>query len=177
MVSHHAHKIPLNGSWSDAAIAILNSGGIRAPIERGTCSIGYFLLLFFLDKCSIHQTATKKFSSIKCTTCFWKDSIKQTCYQVMRFLKKIKNKLIFCFLVLVYTKPDLLDVALHHNRQMEFRIYLKWKINLAGYTKPPLHTKNQRYYDINKLVTQNVHYCINRFWIILPVGLSFRRFH
>lgn len=89
MVSHHAHKIPLNGSWSDAAIAILNSGGIRAPIERGTCSIGFFIF-FFLDKCSIHQTATKKFSSIKCTTCFSTDSIKQTCYQVMRFLKKIK---------------------------------------------------------------------------------------
>lgn len=40
MVSHHAHKIPLNGSWSDAAIAILNSGGIRAPIERGNISRG-----------------------------------------------------------------------------------------------------------------------------------------
>lgn len=105
-------------------------------------ALDFFIFIFiFFDKCSIHQTATKKFSSIKCTTCFWKDSIKQTCYQVMRFLKKNKNKLIFCFLVLVYTNPDLLDVALHHYRQMEFRIYLKWKINLAGYTKPPLHTK------------------------------------
>lgn len=53
-------------------------------------ALDFSFFFFFLDKCSIHQTATKKFSSIKCTTCFWKNSIKQTCYQVMRFLKKIK---------------------------------------------------------------------------------------
>ena len=34
MVSFHTQK-PTNGSWGDAAIAILNSGGIRAPIEKG----------------------------------------------------------------------------------------------------------------------------------------------
>ena len=34
MIAFHTQK-PTNGSWGDAAIAILNSGGIRAPIEKG----------------------------------------------------------------------------------------------------------------------------------------------
>nr|XP_022291712.1 5'-nucleotidase-like [Crassostrea virginica] len=39
MIAFHTQK-PTNGSWGDAAIAILNSGGIRAPIEKGNISQG-----------------------------------------------------------------------------------------------------------------------------------------
>jgi hypothetical protein len=37
MVTYYASRHSSNDSWSDNPIAIMNSGGIRGPIEQGMC--------------------------------------------------------------------------------------------------------------------------------------------
>ena len=35
MVAHYVLEQPTEGYWTNASIALLNSGGIRSPIEKG----------------------------------------------------------------------------------------------------------------------------------------------
>ncbi|KAK3097085.1 hypothetical protein FSP39_006245 [Pinctada imbricata] len=43
MVAYHVKSLGQNGEWTDAAIAVLNSGGIRAPIVQGNITRGDIL--------------------------------------------------------------------------------------------------------------------------------------
>ena len=53
MVTYYASRHSSNDSWSDNPIAIMNSGGIRGPIEQGMY-LNWINNMFFLRELGIY---------------------------------------------------------------------------------------------------------------------------